>query len=61
VVGNVVGVVEEPDALDPARPLGEQYMVKVGALDRRLPLARDDAEEVIDRLRAFVTRNVAGQ
>lgn len=61
VIGNVVGVVEEPDSLDPARPLAEQYLVKIGALDRRLPLDKGDDQQVIARLHDFVTKHVAGR
>ena len=52
--GNVVGVVEAPDVLDPTRPLGEQYMVKIGVWDSRGDLPREDARRVIDELVAFV-------
>lgn len=52
--GNVVGVVEAPDIIDPKRPLGEQYMVKIGVWDTRGDLPDEDARAVIAKLVEFV-------
>jgi hypothetical protein len=58
IIGNVIGVVEEPETNDCSRPAGEQYMVKIGSVNNRLPLEKQDCKEVIERLKAFVTVNV---
>lgn len=54
--GNVIGVVEAPETIDPSKPLGEQYMVKIGVFDPRRSLPEKDARNVIRRLRRFVLR-----
>jgi hypothetical protein len=56
ISGNVIGIVEEPDPVDPSVPLEEQRMVKIGVLDQNQPLPKEDAEKVIQQLREFVTR-----
>ncbi len=53
VSGNVVGVVEKPETIDPQKPLVEQYQVKIGVLDRNGGLPKSDAEIVIRKLRKF--------
>ena len=60
IIGNVIGVVEEPDRFDPLRPLSEQYTIRIGAVDRRLPLDRLDVRQVISHLQNFVTKHIAG-
>ncbi len=60
IIGNAVGVVEGPDSLDPSLPVVEQYMVKIGVLDRYAPLDRDDVRQVIARLKDFATKHIAG-
>lgn len=57
-IGNVIGIVEEPDDIDPFLPLGEQLMVKIGAIDRLLPLQKEDTEEAILLLRWFAEQHV---
>jgi hypothetical protein len=54
ISGNVIGIVEGPDTLDPEKPLKDQYIVKIGVLDRSGPLPRKDAQKVISKLLAFV-------
>jgi hypothetical protein len=54
VSGNVIGVVEKPDAINPEKPITEQYMVKIGVLDRSGPLPRKNADKVICKLLEFV-------
>jgi hypothetical protein len=53
VSGNVIGVVERPDVIDPLKPLSKQYQVKIGVLDRHGGLPKSDALIVIERLRKF--------
>jgi hypothetical protein len=53
VSGNVIGVVEKPETIDPRKPLTEQYRVKIGVLDRNGDLPKSDAEIVIRKLRKF--------
>jgi hypothetical protein len=33
VSGNVIGVVEAPETIDPEKSLKEQYLVKIGVLE----------------------------
>ena len=54
VSGNVIGVIEKPDRMDPAKPLQGQFVVKIGVLDRKGDLPREDADTVIANLREFV-------
>jgi hypothetical protein len=56
VSGNVIGIVEAPDTIDPKKPLTKQYTVKIGVLDRKGPLPRKDANRVIAKLLAFVSK-----
>jgi len=53
VSGNVVGVVEKPETIDPRQPLMEQYRVKIGVLDQNGDLPKSDTEIVIRKLRKF--------
>jgi hypothetical protein len=53
VSGNVIGVVEKPETIDPRKPLTEQYQVKIGVLDPEGELPKADAEIVIRKLRKF--------
>jgi hypothetical protein len=53
--GNVVGVVEEPPIFHPRKPLKNQYLVKIGVIDRNGGLPKKDAMRVLNKLRAFVT------
>lgn len=57
--GNMIGVVEEPNPLDPAKPVNEQRLVKIGVIDpdraRREPFSRPDANIVVEKLREFLT------
>ena len=56
VSGNVVGWIEEPEAVDPNCPLSEQLLVKIGVINEaiasRTPLAKGDVQTVVDRLKA---------
>jgi hypothetical protein len=52
--GNVIGVVERPTRIDPWRPLQEQYVVKIGVMDRDRGLPEEDARIVIDNLYKLV-------
>lgn len=54
VSGNVIGIVEQPDELDPVKPIGEQCIVRIGVRDRRGPLPKKNALRVIEKLRGFV-------
>ena len=53
--GNVIGVVEEPPIFHSRKPLKDQYLVKIGVIDRDGGLPKKDARRVIDRLYEFVT------
>ena len=53
VSGNVVGVVEKPETIDPRIPLIQQHRVKIGVLDQNGDLPKSDAEIVIRKLRKF--------
>ena len=53
--GNVIGVVEEPPMFHSRKPLKDQYLVKIGVIDRDRGLPKKDARIVIERLRKFVT------
>ncbi len=53
VSGNVIGVVERPNPIDPRKPLIQQYRVKIGVLDPEGDLPKSDAEIVIRELRTF--------
>jgi len=65
VSGNTIGVVDEPEVIDPEKPLREQLIVKIGVLDplraRREGFSADDARIVVDRLREFVTHMLKGE
>lgn len=65
ISGNTIGVVDEPEAIDPRTPLREQLIVKIGVLDpqraRREGFSADDARIVVDRLREFVTHMLKGE
>lgn len=54
--GNVVGIVERPETIDDGKSLCEQYIVKIGVLDRHALLLKSDALIVIDELRRFVLK-----
>ncbi len=54
--GNVVGVVERPETIEEEKLLCEQYIVKIGVLDRHGLLLKSDALVVIDELRRFVLK-----
>ena len=56
VSGNVVGIVEQPDDIDPAKPIGEQCIVRIGVQDRRGPLPKKNALRVIEKLRRYVEK-----
>lgn len=53
VSGNVIGVVEKPETIDPRKPVTEQYLVKIGALDTNDDFSKADAVIVINKLRDF--------
>lgn len=65
ISGNTIGVVDEPEAIDPEKPLREQLIVKIGVLDplraRRESFSAADARIVVDRLREFVTHMLKGE
>jgi hypothetical protein len=54
ISGNVIGVVEEPEILDPSRTANEQLLVKIGVIDPAGGLPESDARIVIEKLRVFV-------
>jgi hypothetical protein len=37
---NVIGIVEKPDVINPTKSWREQYMVKIGVLDRKAPMLK---------------------
>lgn len=59
VCGDVIGVIDEPSALDPKTPLAEQWIVRIGTL-RRYPRMRRpveaEIEKVVIALREFLRR-----
>lgn len=64
ISGNVIGWLEEPETVDPDRPLSEQLMVKIAVIDdeiaRRGPLPKADVQAVVDRLlMALATRGLS--
>ena len=54
ISGNVIGIVEAPQVLDPQKPPREQYLVKIGVLDPQGKLPKKDARHVIRELRKYV-------
>jgi hypothetical protein len=59
IAGNVIGVVEKPDAIDPTKSLREQYMVKIGVLDREGPMPKQNIYTVIRKLKRFVETRIS--
>lgn len=53
ISGNVIGIVERPDVVDPGKPIAEQYQVKFGVIDPNDDLPKSDAQVVIARLQEF--------
>lgn len=54
ISGNVIGIVEAPAIMDPQKPAGEQYLVKIGVVHPRGGLPEKDAQHVIRKLREYV-------
>ena len=54
ISGNVIGIVEAPEVIDPHKPALEQYLVKIGVFDPRGKLPKKDARHVIRELRKYV-------
>lgn len=56
ISGNVIGIVEAPEIMDPHKPVGGQYLVKIGVIDPKGDLPKKDAQQVIDELREYVLK-----
>ena len=54
ISGNVIGIVEAPEIIDPQKPAREQYLVKIGVIDPRGKLPKKDARMVILELQDYV-------
>ena len=54
--GNVIGIVEAPETIDPEKPAKDQYVVKIGVIDPNGGLPKKDAQHVIDKLRDYVLK-----
>ena len=52
--GNIIGIVEEPDAIPEGKTRAEACQVKIGAIDRQSEFSKEDAMIVTDNLRTFV-------
>ena len=54
ISGNVIGIVEAPQVVDPQKSVRDQYLVKIGVLDSRGKLPKRDARHVIRELQEYV-------